>query len=1196
MLALHLSAAIMLAAVCHAQDWSTYRHDAARSGLTDAQVATPLALQWTHVPRHEPRPAWPEPGRELNRMAFDYAYQVAVADDTVFFGSSSDHAVRALHLTSGRERWSFFTGGPIRFAPMLHDGRVYVASDDGHIYCLNADDGALVWRFYGGPSRRMLMGNGQLISHHPPRSGVIVRDGVAYFTAGMWSSDGVYIYALDAEDGSVLWRNSTSGRLYLRQPHPPSKAFSGVSPQGYLVADADQLFVPTGRNVAAAFDLTTGELQYYNPGPNRWADRWGGTRLFAASDMVFGWRARPGGDMDVEMGEHDPWPKDGMAGIDAESGNVIWEFLGKLNAVVRDDILYASGGGTVTAHDFDRLLEGDKPEECQLWSTDHGRVYEMIMAADTLFVGGRDEVTAISATDGSVLWQTNVDSHVRGLAAVDGQLLASLKDGRVLCFGQDAGAASAEVTLRQAQPPTHERAATAAAEALDATALTEGFCVDLGAGGGELAAELAGRTQMRVWCIEADAAQADAARRALGDAGLYGARVTVHQGTLEDLGYPQNFADLIVVDADARDELGEDAGAMHQILRPGGGLAWIQCAGEGAFGSPDQVARWLRKGGVPRDEISSDDTAVTVRRAPLEGTGQWTHQYGNAARTGSSEDRVARVPLEMQWFGEPGPAMMVARHWRGPAPLCVDGRLFVIGQYRITAVDAYNGRELWTRELPAAGRFPVSGKGGNAVADGAAVYVATGDTCLRLDARTGETLATHTLPSSGDGESQQTWDYLGLAGDLLLGTGSTAGPLVALDSATGETRWTWEPQFGVMHDSVAVAGDRVFVIDALTPGELDRLRRRGSPMHGLSRMVALGARDGRALWTSPDILPRRDLRYSSGVLLATGDKRMSAYDAETGKTLTWGHMPMQRFPVIVGDVIYGQPYAYDLRTGERLTREHPLTGQTVPWSMSRTYGCGAVSGAPNLLAFRSGALGLYGLDDDSGVHNYGSLRAGCYVNAIIAAGMVLMPPGDASCTCSYNFQTTVALAPGERAEEWAVFSSLGAVTPVASASLNLGAPGDQRDDEGNIWLAFPRPAGVKVPVEVALAEQGRYWRFNADETEISGSGATWLYASGAEGIQTLKVSLGAETTARYLVRLHFAEPGEAAAGGRVFDVHAQGEPVLQGVDVASEAGGVLSALVREFEVDAREELVLAFEAAEGGQAPPILSAIELLRR
>jgi outer membrane protein assembly factor BamB len=70
-----------------------------------------------------------------------------VGNELAYFGSSADHAVRALELATGRERWSFFTEGPVRFAPAIHGKKIYVASDDGTVYCLDGLTGKLYWKF-----------------------------------------------------------------------------------------------------------------------------------------------------------------------------------------------------------------------------------------------------------------------------------------------------------------------------------------------------------------------------------------------------------------------------------------------------------------------------------------------------------------------------------------------------------------------------------------------------------------------------------------------------------------------------------------------------------------------------------------------------------------------------------------------------------------------------------------------------------------------------------------------------------------------------------------------------------------------------------------------------------------------------------------------------------------------------------------
>jgi outer membrane protein assembly factor BamB len=96
------------------------------------------------------------------------------------------------------------------------------------------------------------------------RSGVLVDSGVVYTTAGMWPSEGVFVYALDAITGEQIWCNDTSGRRWATVPHQ-AKSFSGVAPQGYLLAGKSVLLVPTGRSVPAGFNRKTGELLYYNP-------------------------------------------------------------------------------------------------------------------------------------------------------------------------------------------------------------------------------------------------------------------------------------------------------------------------------------------------------------------------------------------------------------------------------------------------------------------------------------------------------------------------------------------------------------------------------------------------------------------------------------------------------------------------------------------------------------------------------------------------------------------------------------------------------------------------------------------------------------------------------------------------------------------------------------------------------------------
>ncbi|MFO0927248.1 MAG: PQQ-binding-like beta-propeller repeat protein [Gemmataceae bacterium] len=256
----------------------------------------PRHLQWV---RHEPplQPTWPDQPRYTS----DAAFRPVPVGPLVLLSSSKHDGVTAVDAATGEVRWRFVTDGPVRVAPAGWNDRVFVASDDGHLYCLEAAGGTLVWKFRGGPTERWVLGNERLISSWPARGGPAVAaepngEATVYFAAGIWPFMGVFLHALDARTGRPRWQNAGEGSLFIKQPHQ-AEAFAGIAPQGTLVVDGDRLLVPGGRSIAAGFDRHTGKRLHY-----RLADS---SKLGGGPDVVAGGGVyvNGGGVFDAATGE-----------------------------------------------------------------------------------------------------------------------------------------------------------------------------------------------------------------------------------------------------------------------------------------------------------------------------------------------------------------------------------------------------------------------------------------------------------------------------------------------------------------------------------------------------------------------------------------------------------------------------------------------------------------------------------------------------------------------------------------------------------------------------------------------------------------------------------------------------------------------------------------------------------------------------
>jgi len=316
------------------------------------------------------------------------------AGDGLVFCALSDHTLRALDAADGRERWRYIAEGAVTASPWLHEGRVYIGDDGGMIHCVRAGDGALVWRYRAALTDDRIVLGGRFASRWPARCGVLVRDGVAYFAAGLFPPDRVGIGGLDALTGKPAWEYvSPWGRM---------------TASGHLAVSGDQLLIPS------AWGPAKGQL------------------LMAAGKAII---VRTSG---LEYIHH-------VAGYHRRSSAL---------PVVTDDMIYLADGHAMTARKRDAYIfsggglklsnppkqkRNEKakplPPEIETWRAWKDRnMTAAILAGDVLLSGGKERVYATGREDGKELWSADAPGRVTDLAFQNGRLFVVCSGGHVLCF------------------------------------------------------------------------------------------------------------------------------------------------------------------------------------------------------------------------------------------------------------------------------------------------------------------------------------------------------------------------------------------------------------------------------------------------------------------------------------------------------------------------------------------------------------------------------------------------------------------------------------------------------------------------------------------------------------------------------------------------------------------------------------------
>jgi outer membrane protein assembly factor BamB len=912
-LRLTLATSILIAiATPSTADWPTYLNGNDRAGFTQSDLETPLRLSWTYKTPAKPVQAWEGPreesieGHEMrHRVDFDDAMQVVMSGGRVYFGSTVDNRLYCVDAKTGKTIWSYYTEGPIRLAPTLAHGNVYFGSDDGHAYCLRTSNGSVVWKMQVGPKDDRLLSRGEMISRWPVRTGILVDGPTAYFGAGVFPHEMIYLCAVNAKNGMVIWRNDTISEQ--------NAGRNDLTPQGYMMCNDTNLFVPSGRSLPVAISKGTGKIVFQRQ--HSWRTDAGG--------VVGGTKALLGDGQVYSGGPHH------FLAMDQQTGSVGEAWITGRQMVLADELAYVLTGEKILC--VNREAHATASQEKQKWFlkarefrsdpkkvaeakqkmkeyAEIGIVWEydsdfddvLIATNDLVIAGSLNQLVALDRSTGKKVWDETVVGNVRGLAASDGLLTVSTDEGHIYAYASSQDDSSVvhhwpeEYAAPFSQDEQTQLYQTAAKEIIERSGQRTGYCLVLGSEQGRLAYELAQQSELTVIGVEPDATKAAAARQALERAGVHATRVTIVNAPLDEIPFSNYFANLIVSDSQLlTGKLPCEPEHIAHHLKPCGGVAILgrpDSAGSSPASASDQkVTQWLTELYYKDEgEVTADAPWFMLRRGKLAGSGEWSHQYGNVANTSYADDHRIRDGLGVLWYGDPGPSAMVNRHEAAGAPLSTNGRMFIQGADRLMAYDAYNGTFLWDHENPGAIRTGVfnNRETHNLAASDDRLYAAADNKCTALDAATGQIVAEYTTPDPSDGIAR-AWAYLAYDDGQLFGTStireelearlrrrgltvkSQTDAIFAIDTKTGEQTWAYRGS-NILHTTIAIGPDRVYFIDSsISPeerqllyrqdkGDLKNLtgeaaRKAEAEMKKLDLRlaVALDRRTGKKLWQQP---------------------------------------------------------------------------------------------------------------------------------------------------------------------------------------------------------------------------------------------------------------------------------------------------------------------------------------------------------
>lgn len=369
-------------------DWANLGGNAQHSGIAQGEVA------WA------PRCVWSQ-----NAGGNIFMASPVVGDGKLFIATIDDDNLKkcwviAYNAATGNELWRFKTGNSVKNSLVYNDGLVYVCDAAMQVYALDAATGKQQWT-------RTL--NPYVLPEN--LHGLAIENGVLY------AGQGGYFTALNAKDGSVIWKNEAWG--------------GGEGTQSTTTVGEDVVLVSAHWNGLFAHDLRDGKLLWKKQDSKiRFRDGsptiYDGMIYLASSDELFLINPRSG----------DVLKSVSQSGV---------SFNSACAPVVTDKMVYvATADKGVIAYDrltFKQVWNyGTRP--AIFYSVPYFQDFQCSVETSPVLVGGTlvfgasdGYLYGVNAETGRFQWKRNLGAPIFSSPAVSGNALyVSDFSGNIYCF------------------------------------------------------------------------------------------------------------------------------------------------------------------------------------------------------------------------------------------------------------------------------------------------------------------------------------------------------------------------------------------------------------------------------------------------------------------------------------------------------------------------------------------------------------------------------------------------------------------------------------------------------------------------------------------------------------------------------------------------------------------------------------------